>query len=297
MIADALQNAERSLPPMWRAAGPSRSTLAAIAATAADCLLQELETWPKPGLVSHIDSGGHDDMDARTFRSSIAAIAPFLHDMVEAGADGCSMTRLRMLGLAAEAAMFAATAGVNTHRGAIFGLGLLCAAAGARAGGRVDPASPLGAVVSCLWGRGILDGPVLLHSHGSSARRRFGARGARMEAALGFPSVYAVGLPALRRIAVDMPGDTEAARVGTCFALIAVLEDTNLLHRGGLAGLRHARRVARGFLKAGGVHTGDWRVRAQAAHESFVARRLSPGGSADLLALTLFVDAIDRQSL
>src|SRR5665811_1157928 len=88
----------------------------------------------------------------------------------------------------------------------------LCAAAGARAGGLVDPKEPLGAVVSRLWGGSILDGPVLLHSHGSAARRRFQAGGARVEAASGFPSVYQIGLPALRSSARAVPDDAEAAR-------------------------------------------------------------------------------------
>ena len=81
----------------------------------------------------------------------------------------------------------------------------------------------------------------------------------------------------------------QAARVEACFALIAALEDTNLLHRGGLAGLRFAQRAARQFLDEGGVGRPDWRERAQAVHDGFVRRRLSPGGSADLLAMTLFV--------
>ena len=118
-----------------------------------------------------------------------------------------------------------------------------------------------------------------------------------MEAAQGFPSVYEVGLPALRRGALNAPGDAEAARVEACFALIAALEDTNLLHRGGLAGLRFARRAARRFLDEGGVGRPDWRERARSVHDSFVARRLSPGGSADLLAMTLFVDAHEGWSV
>ena len=116
----------------------------AIAASAVQSLLLELETWPKPGLVSHVDRGSHDDMDADTFRASAAAIEPYFHALADAGARGCGMGRLRVIGLEAEAAMFAATSGVNTHRGAIFGLGLLCAAAGARAGGRIDPAIVVG---------------------------------------------------------------------------------------------------------------------------------------------------------
>jgi triphosphoribosyl-dephospho-CoA synthase len=211
--------------------------------------------------------------------------------LAEAGARGCTMGRLRIIGIEAEAAMLAATSGVNTHRGAIFGLGLLCAAAGARSAGQVKAGTKLGEIVTKLWGEEILDGPVLLHSHGSTVRRRFGAGGARLEAGGGFPSVYEVGLPALQRGAAHAGGDAEAARVEACFALLAAVEDTNLLHRGGPAGLRFARRAARDFLDAGGVAAPDWRERAKAVHEEFVARRLSPGGSADLLAMTLFVDA------
>jgi triphosphoribosyl-dephospho-CoA synthase len=263
----------------------------AIGDSAARCLLMELETWPKPGLVSHLDAGSHDDMDADTFRRSAAAIRPHFQQLADAAARGCGMGRLRVIGMEAETAMLAATSGVNTHRGAIFGLGLLCAAAGARAGGLIDPGLPLGTIVSRLWGRSISGGPVLLHSHGSAARRKFGAGGARAEAALGFPSVYQIGLPALRRAARAVPDDAEAARVEACFALIASLEDTNLLHRGGIDGLRFARRTTRHFIDSGGVRRPGWQARAQAVHEAFVARRLSPGGAADILAMTLFVDA------
>lgn len=290
MITTAARGVER---PVLRRAQIAPD-VSAIGAVAADCLVQELETWPKPGLVSHVDNGSHDDMDAATFRRSAAAIRPYLQGLADAGALGFGMGRLRIIGLEAERAMFAATSGVNTHRGAIFGLGLLCAAAGAKAGGLVDPALSLGDVVARLWGDSILDGPVLLHSHGSAARRRFRAGGARIEAANGFPSIYGIGLPALRRTTPVVPADMEAARVEACFALIASVEDTNLLHRGGLDGLRFAHDAAQGFIDAGGVRAPGWRARAQSIHDSFVARRLSPGGSADLLAMTLFVDAHER---
>ena len=290
MIAALAGGAQRAYPSKTQAP----CSAGAIGDSAARCLLMELETWPKPGLVSHVDRGSHDDMDAETFRKSAAAIKPYFRDIADAAARGCGMGRLRIIGLEAEAAMLAATSGVNTHRGAIFGLGLLCAAAGARAGGRVDHGLPLGTVVSRLWGSSILDGPVLLHSHGSAARRRFDAGGARIEAASGFPSVYHIGLPALRRGVLAVPDDPEAARVEACFALRASVEDTNLLHRGGLDGLRFARRTTQRFLDEGGVSKTGWRARAQAVHEGFVVRRLSPGGSADLLAMTLFVKANER---
>jgi len=264
-----------------------------VGAQAARCLLLELETWPKPGLVSHVDRGSHDDMDAGTFRASAAALGPYFQALAEAGARGVGLGRLRGIGIEAEAAMLAATAGVNTHRGAIFGLGLLCAAVGARFGGFITPRLSLGATVSRLWGEAVLQATTPTQSHGSTARHRYGAGGARHEAAAGFPTIYEVGLPALTRGALLAPGDAEAARVESCFALIAQLEDTNLLHRGGPTGLSFARDAARSFLDAGGVGQPDWRDRARMVHEQFVALRLSPGGSADLLAMSLFVAAWD----
>lgn len=264
----------------------------AVAALAAECLAAEVDTWPKPGLVSHVDAGSHADMDAGTFRRSAAAIRPHFAALVEAGRAGAGMGRLRAIGVMAEVDMMEATGGVNTHRGAIFGLGLLCAAAGARSEAFTRrPPVTLGSIVASRWGADILRAPLPLRSHGASVRRLYRAGGARLEAASGFRTLYGIGLPALaegRRLA---SGDPDAARVHCCFALIAALEDTNLLHRGGPDGLAFAQSTAATFLRRGGVGASDWRDRALAAHRAFVARRLSPGGSADLLAMTLFVEA------
>jgi len=206
---------------------------------------------------------------------------------------------LRAIGLRAEAAMLTATGGINTHRGAIFGLGLLCAAAGTTTcfsdDGTVYASGKLGVIVARRWGDEIRRGPIPLHSHGSTVLRRYGAGGARAEAAAGFPSLYDIGLPALRSGHVLAPeDDAGAAAVQACFALIAAVRDTNLLHRGGADGARYAAEAAAGFLSVGGVGAPDWRVRAATVHEGFVARHLSPGGCADLLAMTLFVDALER---
>jgi triphosphoribosyl-dephospho-CoA synthase len=272
-----------------------------VAAAAPAALLAELETWPKPGLVSHVDSGSHTDMDACTFRASVAAIMPFFGRLTLAGAAGSAMEGLRGIGLEAERAMLEATGGANTHRGAIFGLGLLCAAAGATWSGAAQAqslwgANMLGATVRRRWGSAIMRGPIPLRSHGADALRCFGAGGARAQAAAGFPHALDVGLPALRLGRALAPGDPEAARVQSFFAILESLEDTNLLHRGGAAGLRFAQEQAAGFLRAGGVAQAHWRARAAAVHRAFIARRLSPGGCADLLAITLFLDALGSRS-
>lgn len=256
----------------------------AIGAAASRALLRELAVWPKPGLVSHRDSGSHRDMDAATLRASALTLRPFFTALAAAGQEGAAMDRLRAIGLQAEAAMLRATGGVNTHRGAIFGLGLLAAAAGSGAA----PAT-LGRVVAARWGAAIGRGPVPLFSHGSQALRRYGAGGARAEAMAGFPSVYEIALPALRSAASAQEGAVQA-----CFALIAQVSDTNLLHRGGADGARFAAAQAADFLATGGVHAPGWQARAASVHDAFVARHLSPGGCADLLAMALFIDALAR---
>ncbi|WP_428395992.1 triphosphoribosyl-dephospho-CoA synthase MdcB [Lichenicoccus sp.] len=261
---------------------------ARIGALAEAALLDELDTWPKPGLVTPRDRGSHVDMDHALLAASARVLRPFFASLAEAGAAGAGLDALRRIGRAAEAAMLAATDGVNTHRGAIFSIGLLTAAAGS---GRGHPApGGLGTVVRRLWGPALLAAPAPRGTHGAGARRRHGAAGALIEAAHGFSSIYQVGLPALRDA---REAGKVAARVQACFALIATIEDTNLLHRGGAEGLAYARGAAASFLAAGGVRAPGWLARAEAVHADFVARRLSPGGSADLLAATLFVDRME----
>ncbi len=284
MTALAIHPRTQSLPGLAR--------IGDVGDLASECLVREVVTYPKPGLVSHVDAGAHRDMDCALLIRSARALAPYFRALAEAGAAGAAMKRLRAIGVAAEQAMLAATGNVNTHRGAIFGLGLLCAAAGARVA--FGPERPLGELVAERWGEAILGGPTPLSSHGALAARRYGVGGARLEAALGSPSIYAVGLPALRLGRRLAPRDEEAAQVHACMTLIAEVADTNLLHRGGPDGLAFAQAQASAFLAAGGVGQGGWRARAETIHSAFVARNLSPGGCADLLAMTLFVDRTER---
>ncbi|WP_267421048.1 triphosphoribosyl-dephospho-CoA synthase MdcB [Methylobacterium sp. GC_Met_2] len=262
-----------------------------VAARAHAALIDELETFPKPGLVSPVDSGSHDDMDADTLTRSAAALRPFFAELVGAGAKGAAMVELRAIGIRAEAAMMRATGGINAHRGAIFSLGLICAAAGVIGRTPVSPET-YAETVAARWGAAIACMPASPVSHGGRVIRRYGVGGASAEAAAGFPTIRAIGLPALQSGRARAPGDPEAARVDCFFALLAVVDDTNLLHRGGVDGLAAARADASAFTEAGGVGTPGWRDRAIAVHRAFVAARLSPGGCADLLAATLLLDSL-----
>jgi triphosphoribosyl-dephospho-CoA synthase len=269
----------------------ARLTPAAIGRAATLALHDELALAPKPGLVTPTDSGSHADMDAHSFMRSLFALRRYFVQIAEAGHAGADFAVLERLGIAAEARMLAATGGVNTHRGAIFMLGLLCAAAGAvvrESGGTPSPAQ-LRAALCRRWGEALATRsrrPPMLP--GGVAARRLGLRGASEEAALAFPVLFETALPALAA-GLARGLTPQQARLDTLFHVMAVLDDSNLAHRGGLAGLRHAQRTARGFLAQGGTARPGGLAAAQAVAEDFVARRLSPGGAADTLAAACWV--------
>jgi triphosphoribosyl-dephospho-CoA synthase len=272
-------------------------TLRGIGRAAVLALYDELALAPKPGLVSFIDSGSHDDMDARTFLRSLFSLRQYFPHLAELGAARLAFAALERAGIAAEARMLVATGGLNTHRGAIFCLGLLCASAGALAaqGAAVEAPALRGELLGC-WGQALSERAVRSSSssHGAMAARRFGLRSATTEAALGFPVLFETTLPAL--LAAQRRGATpREARLQALFETMAVLEDTNLAHRGGLAGLRHAQRAARTFLAAGGALRPDALAHARVLHADFVSRHLSPGGTADMLAAACWAQRVCGQ--
>jgi triphosphoribosyl-dephospho-CoA synthase len=194
---------------------------------------------------------------------------------------------LELLGLAAEQRMLQATGGINTHRGAIFTLGLLCAAAGSA--GRPVSDAELRRTLLARWGEALEARRERgANSHGRLAAQRLGLRSAGDEAALGFPALFEHAVPALRQ-ALGQGLNRPDALLQTLFEIMAVLDDTNLAHRGGAAGLGFARDQARAFLAAGGVRRPDAQAHALHIHRSFIARRLSPGGAADLLGAAALV--------
>jgi len=268
-----------------------------LARAAVRALYVEVALEPKPGLVSLRDRGSHDDMDASTFVRSLFALRHYFGHAALAGGQGVGLVGLQTLGLAAEARMLAATQGVNTHKGAIFGLGLLCAAAGRlNAQGQALHAPALRAALLAGWGVELAERAALVRAaapvtNGQKAARAHGLRSALDEAALGFPAVFDVALPALQTALLAGVGE-RAARVQALFATMAVLDDTNLVHRGGLAGLHWMQAQAQEFLAAGGVAQAHWQQQARALHLAAVQRRLSPGGSADVLASACWLAAL-----
>ena len=268
---------------------PSGVDSARLGRLAIASLHAELACAPKPGLVTPFTTGSHDDMDAGTFLRSLFALRHYFTDAARAGAADAPFSTLRAHGIAAEAAMLRATGGINTHRGAIFSLGLLVAAA-ARCR-HLQGQAVSGAQV-CLavqhWAADFAGAPLDAGSPGQRARARHGVPGVREQAVAGYPLLRELALPSLRH-ALASGLSRDAALCQTLMRLVAQVDDLNLLHRGGADGLRWAQQQAQAFLDAGGSFAPGWDARLHRIGERFVARRLSPGGSADLLACSWFL--------
>jgi triphosphoribosyl-dephospho-CoA synthase len=271
-----------------------RRFCAETARIAIGCLHTELVLYPKPGLVSLIDNGSHTDMNALTFMRSLFALRHYFARVCRAGIDDAPFSVLKQLGIEAEARMLRATGGINTHRGAIFTLGMLCAAIGrGHAQGMTPTAEGLRAILLIRWGDELAGHtrPAGAESHGVRVAALHAASGAREEGALGLPSVFEVGLPAMRRTLAA--GRTMYnARIDTLFALMAHVSDTNVFYRGGAQGASIVKQQAAGFLGLGGTAYPEWQEYALSCHRTLVAKKLSPGGAADLLAATCLVHAV-----
>ncbi len=268
-----------------------RAFCLAVARLALRSLYRELQLYPKPGLVSPIDSGSHTDMNAVTFMRSLFALRHYFIRITEAGVNGARFATLRQLGIDAEQAMLRATAGINTHRGAIFSLGLLCAATGyCRGQGTPLSATAIRAALRWQWGDAL---NCHMHvttntSHGKKVAEHYAVSGAAEEAALGFPSLFELALPRFLKT-LNAGRDDQSAAIDTLFTLMAHINDTNTYHRGGLNGAEKVKERARQFLEAGGTAANNWREHAISCHLEFIQDKLSPGGAADLLAATFLL--------
>lgn len=274
----------------------------ALGTLAAKALLYEVCTTPKPGLVDRSNNGSHRDMDVFTFLDSTAALLPYFEEAVKLGMETRDLPpretfrRLRQAGAAGERAMFRATGGVNTHKGAVFTLGTLCAAAGRlwTAEGfskDLDAALALCGEMSAQAVREDLEAIRREGAHTTGQRLYLerGLEGIRGELSRGLPAVAQIGLPTLRR-RLEAGDSLEQAGVQVLLALMAQVVDTNLIARGGLEGQQWAMERARALTQDRAAS----REETEELDKAFVERNLSPGGCADLLAMTYFLEFLSR---
>jgi triphosphoribosyl-dephospho-CoA synthase len=281
--------------PILRQVAPIRSVLDAgqLAELARQALVAEVELTPKPGLVDRRGAGAHSDLSLDLMRQSAAAIAPYFEAMGDSAQsmpfDRGLRTEVAAIGRAAESAMLQATNGSNAHKGAIWILGLLVTAASR--GIDLNPAAIAqdAAFLARLPDRAQ---PQLL-SHGEMVRARYGATGARGEAFAGFPHVLHAGLPTLRAERNRARTETNS-RLWALLNIMARLEDTCVLYRGGAEGLAIVQKGASDALLAGGPGSVAGELAMLRLDQELLIRNISPGGAADLLAATLFLDALEQ---
>ena len=258
---------------------------------AVQALRDEALLTPKPALVDRRGSGAHHDLDlARMLRSAEALRLPFTQMARAAQAarpSSALRTQLAWIGRSAEQRMLMATGGANAHRGAIWALGLLVAAAALHGEQDVDAErlASTAAAIARHPDRNAVD----TDTHGVRVGRRYGVGGAKAEACDGFPHALLLGLPRLRQARASGCSEPHA-RLDALLAIMSRLTDTCLLHRAGLKALATAQRGARSVLDLGGSGTTRGMQALMRLDRELVMLHASPGGSADLLAVTLFLD-------
>lgn len=251
----------------------TRAILEAFAAEtlgemAENALLAEVHFTPKPGLVDEANNGAHRDMDVPLFERSAHALRPCFEEFVRLGLQGASPAALQQAGVRAEQAMFAATGGVNTHKGAIYSGALLLHAAGRLLSGEEEgDLCELAAQTAAAI-------PAPTGTHGAAVRAQCG--GIRTEAVSGYPTAQAV----LRQLRQSGPLDA-------LLLSMSRLDDSTLWHRGGAEGAQLVRSRAADILAA---PASEREARTRRLDAELIERNLSPGGSADLLAMAFFLE-------
>ena len=239
-----------------------------LAEMAENALLAEVHFTPKPGLVDEANNGAHRDMEVPLFERSAHALRPCFEEFVRLGLQGASPAALQQAGVRAEQAMFAATGGVNTHKGAIYSGALLLHAAGRLLSGEEEgDLCELAAQTAAAI-------PAPTGTHGAAVRAQCG--GIRTEAVSGYPTAQAV----LRQLRQSGPLDA-------LLLSMSRLDDSTLWHRGGSEGAQLVRSRAADILAA---PASEREARTRRLDAELIERNLSPGGSADLLAMAFFLE-------
>ena len=271
----------------------------------------EARLTPKPGLVDHRHDGAHTDMNLRTLTRSADALAPWWVEFALVGArhargdDDALLAELRAVGRTVEHVMFDATGGVNTHKGAIFAFGLLLGCAGRRVleGRRIDVGvcDDVAQVATAVLLDDLVASDRPPATAGERLYRAHGLTGARGQAASGYATAREVGLVAYREAMEILaaqphlalgPMMRDRALLHALLAMLAVNTDTNLAHRGGVEAMAWVARRAEAILAQGGALNPDYVRLVEAFDDELVHARLSPGGTADLLAVTIWLSTL-----
>ncbi len=273
-----------------------------VASISARALLYEVTASPKPGLVDQNNNGSHNDMDIHSFESSALAIMPYFIEFVQCSIINASIPPhelfllLRPIGIHAEIAMLKATNNVNTHKGVIFSLGLIVSALGYMFARNIPYSRKslqglLKELVTDLsrdFDNITIDNAV---TNGEKLYARYGIRGIRGEAIDGYPTLFDVALPSLEKKLRDGNSLNDAG-IFTLLNIIANSEDSNIINRSSYEKMLEIKKEVACFLSE---DKNDYISYSKALDDNFIKENISPGGSADLLALTYFIHFFENE--
>lgn len=293
----------------WRNVPMDNKTAQQIAQHATNALLYELALYPKPGLVDPLDNGAHHDMDVTTFIKSATALTPYFEAFAQAGLSAeaeqtpkALFAKIRRLGVQAEKTMFVATDGINTHKGAIFSFALFCAGTAAiaqRQGGTLAPwtatqTKDTFTLIQAMTQELLLDFKDLETksnlSYGETLYVKYGLKGIRGEASAGYPALQDYGLPFMRRT-VDLPWQTRL--LDLFLELLGHTTDSNIIHRSDMATLKAVQQDVQNLAAQGGVQKLGV-APMTAMNQAFITKNISPGGTADLIAGSVFFSFLEK---
>jgi triphosphoribosyl-dephospho-CoA synthase CitG len=264
-------------------------------------MLYEVSASPTPGLVSPFSNGTHSDMNYFTFLRSTSAIAYSMYLCAQIGLEYEEdiLKKIRVVGLDAEKKMFKATAGINTQRGLLFAGGIVSAAAGSCAR-KENPMSRDNISKECRniaadiverELKNLTDRSQL--TNGERIYLEHGITGIRGEVQNGLPSVIDMGLPLYEEGIKKELGENNAL-VQSLIGLMRVVEDTVVINRTGIIGFEYMRKEASNALELGGMYTPEGKSYIKSMEQDFIAKGISPGGAADLLAITVMIYELEN---
>lgn len=265
-------------------------------------ILLEVSTHPKPGLVTRLSNGAHKDMSVFTFMMSSAVLSKAFNDLQDIGQAHRGtlvelFCKLRSYGVGAEAELLRVTKGVNTQRGILFAGGIVSAVSGyaMNMGLSRDALLPLiKEMAAGLVARELKNLDHAAMTAGEKLYYKYGITGIRGEVENGFPSVVNYELPALED-AFDKGATINDALVHALISLMTVVEDSNVIWRTDYDTLLEVQRIAKNILSLGSVFTEKGRMAIAETERYFLQRRISPGGSADLLSVTITLYLLEHK--
>lgn len=265
-------------------------------------ILLEVSTHPKPGLVTRLSNGAHKDMSIFTFMMSSAVLSKAFNDLQDIGQAHRGtlaelFCKLRSYGVGAEAELLRVTKGVNTQRGILFAGGIVSAVSGyaMNMGLSRDALLPMiKEMAAGLVARELKNLDHAAMTAGEKLYYKYGITGIRGEVENGFPSVVNYGLPALED-AFNKGATINDALVHALISLMTVVEDSNVIWRTDYDTLLEVQRIAKNILSLGSVFAEKGRMAIAETERYFLQRRISPGGSADLLSVTITLYLLEHK--